>query len=264
MALNPRLRVLLIFASVFTLTSLAVWFINERRGLLRDQSEQSNAAETIATETPTPENALTESVAPLATPTPPIEVLPEATPSLTIANDESEPFFNPTPANENGYTASPTPLVNATPESFAVNAPDGAPLIPVAGVQFKDLQNTFKDARSGGRVHDAIDIIAPRGTPVIACTDGRIVKLFRSDRGGITLYQLSPDEKTVYYYAHLDRYRDGIAEGQTLRRGDVLGYVGDTGNATPGNYHLHFSVARIQTPRDIHNGTNLNPYDLFR
>jgi murein DD-endopeptidase MepM/ murein hydrolase activator NlpD len=260
MALNPRLRVLLIFAAAFTMTSLAVWLINERRGLWRDEREQAAVTEIIA-----PENNL-----PLATPEPTVEATPEITPTPVIASDDAAPLFNSTPMPDAGdfsmppAPATPTPFAVVTPESSAPNpSNNSALLIPVAGVRFEDLQNTFKDARSGGRVHDAIDIIAPRGTPVLACTDGRIAKLFRSERGGITLYQLSLDEKTVYYYAHLDRYRDGIAEGQTLRRGEVLGYVGDTGNATPGNYHLHFSVALIQNPRDIHNGTNLNPYELF-
>lgn len=159
-----------------------------------------------------------------------------------------------------------SPPLSAPPAPAPTTPADtGAELsIPVAGVSFDDLQNTFKDSRSGGRVHDAIDIMAPGGTPVIACTDGRIAKLFRSERGGITLYQLSPDERTVYYYAHLASYAPGIVEGNTLRRGDLVGYVGDTGNAGAGNFHLHFSASRIDDPRDIHGGTQLNPYDLFR
>lgn len=255
MALNPRLRVLLIFVPVFLLTSLAVWLINERRGLWSDKGKNVVA---------------TENTAPVATPAPTIYASPEITPTPLVANTDTIPLSNPTPPTDDSFPispepASPAPSDGVNPESSAMTGINSAPLlIPVAGVRFEDLQNTFKDARSGGRDHDAIDIIAPRGTPVLACTDGRIAKLFRSDRGGITLYQLAPDEKTVYYYAHLDRYRDGIAEGQTLRRGDVLGYVGDTGNATPGNYHLHFSVALIETPGDMHNGTNLNPYELFR
>jgi murein DD-endopeptidase MepM/ murein hydrolase activator NlpD len=119
-------------------------------------------------------------------------------------------------------------------------------LIPVEGIRLDQLQDTFKDSRSEGRVHDAIDIIAPRGTPVLAATDGRVVKLFNSVKGGITFYQLAAaDEHYVLYYAHLERYADGLAEGRVLRRGETVGYVGDTGNATPGNTHLHFQIYHV-------------------
>ncbi len=128
----------------------------------------------------------------------------------------------------------------------------------------EQLQDTFTDARSEGRRHDAIDIIAPRGTPVVAATDGRILRLFQSVKGGITLYQLGQDERTVYYYAHLDRYADGIAEGRVLRRGETIAYVGDTGNATPGNYHLHFQIYLVNDPKKFFTGENLNPYPLLR
>jgi murein DD-endopeptidase MepM/ murein hydrolase activator NlpD len=137
-------------------------------------------------------------------------------------------------------------------------------LIPVAGVRPEQLSDTYNDARSEGRVHNAIDIIAPRGTPVIAVADGRIVRLFNSEKGGITIYQLSADEKLVYYYAHLDRYADGLKDGHSARRGETIGYVGDTGNATPGNYHLHFQVYRITDPKRFWDGENLNPYELLR
>jgi murein DD-endopeptidase MepM/ murein hydrolase activator NlpD len=137
-------------------------------------------------------------------------------------------------------------------------------LIPVAGVRPEQLRDTFQDARSEGRVHDAIDIPAASGAPVLAAADGRVVKLFNSERGGITIYQLSADEHLVYYYAHLERYADGLTEGRYARRGEVIAYVGDTGNAGPGNYHLHFSVAIITDPKHYWNGTNINPYPMLR
>jgi murein DD-endopeptidase MepM/ murein hydrolase activator NlpD len=138
-------------------------------------------------------------------------------------------------------------------------------LIPVEGLKPEQLQDTFKDARSEGRVHDAIDIIAPRGTPVLAATDGRVVKLFNSAKGGITLYQLAAaDEHYVLYYAHLERYAEGLAEGHVARRGETVGYVGDTGNATPGNTHLHFQIYRVADPKHFYTGENLNPYPLLR
>ena len=137
--------------------------------------------------------------------------------------------------------------------------------IPVEGVRPEQLQDTFKDSRSEGRVHDAIDIVAPRGTPVLAATDGRVVKLFQSAKGGITFYQLaSADEHYVLYYAHLERYADGLAEGHFARRGETVGYVGDTGNATPGNTHLHFQIYRVADPKHFWTGENLNPYPLLR
>lgn len=137
-------------------------------------------------------------------------------------------------------------------------------LIPVQGVKAASLVDTYEQARGQGRRHDAIDIMAPRGTPVLAVADGVVMKLFRSDRGGITLYELAPDRRTIYYYAHLDRYAPGIAEGQPLRRGQVLGYVGDTGDAVPGNYHLHFEVSTTADPRKYWGGTPENPYPLLR
>lgn len=137
-------------------------------------------------------------------------------------------------------------------------------LIPVQGVTAGSLVDTYEQSRGQGRRHDAIDIMAPRGTPVVAVADGVVMKLFRSERGGITLYELAPDRRTIYYYAHLDRYATGIAEGQPLRRGQVLGYVGNTGDAGPGNYHLHFEVSTTADPRKYWGGTPENPYPLLR
>jgi peptidoglycan LD-endopeptidase LytH len=135
--------------------------------------------------------------------------------------------------------------------------------VPVQGVRRRDLVDTYTQARSEGRRHDAIDIAAPRGTPVLAVADGVVLKLFRSVRGGTTLYQLAPDQATVYYYAHLDRYAPGISEGKMLRQGTVLGYVGDTGNAGAGNYHLHFGVSTTADPRQYWGGVPRNPYPLL-
>jgi peptidoglycan LD-endopeptidase LytH len=136
-------------------------------------------------------------------------------------------------------------------------------IIPVAGVRQDQLIDTFDDARSEGRVHDAIDIMAPAGTPVLAATGGKILKLFQSERGGTTIYQLSDDEKTVYYYAHLQGYADGLVEGKAVRQGEVIAYVGDTGNAGAGNYHLHFSISAVSDPKRYWEGTNINPYPLL-
>lgn len=136
-------------------------------------------------------------------------------------------------------------------------------LIPAANVTASQLHDTFNQARSEGRQHDAIDIMAPQGTLVLATTDGVVIKLFQSDRGGVTLYELDPSGRYVYYYAHLMRYGDGIAEGKQLRRGDVIAYVGDTGNAGTGNYHLHFAISKLTSPRKWSGGDPINPYPLL-
>jgi murein DD-endopeptidase MepM/ murein hydrolase activator NlpD len=137
-------------------------------------------------------------------------------------------------------------------------------LIPVAGVSPDQLTDTFTDSRSEGRTHDAIDIPAPAGTPVIAAADGEVIRLFQSERGGTTIYQLTANKRLVLYYGHLQRYAEGLVEGRFARQGEVLAYVGDTGNAGPGNYHLHFSVAVIADPKRYWEGTNINPFPLLR
>lgn len=136
-------------------------------------------------------------------------------------------------------------------------------LIPVAGVTASQLHDTFNQARSEGRQHDAIDIMAPQGTPVLATADGRVIKLFQSDRGGVTLYELDPSGRYVYYYAHLMRYADGIVEGRQLRRGDVIAYVGDTGNASAEQFHLHFAISKVTSPGQWSGGDPINPYPLL-
>ncbi len=144
---------------------------------------------------------------------------------------------------------------------------DGDPInliIPVEGVRPNDLRDTFNENRPGGRLHRAIDIIAPRGTPVLAAADGEILRLSRNAAGGITIYQMSDDRKLVFYYAHLDRYADDLAAGDYACQGDVIGYVGDTGNAGAGNYHLHFSIWTVTDPKKYWTGENINPYPILR
>ena len=136
-------------------------------------------------------------------------------------------------------------------------------IIPVAGVRPDQLIDTFDEARSEGRVHDAIDIMAPAETPVLAAADGKIIKLFNSERGGTTIYQLNTNGDLVFYYAHLSHYADGLVEGNTVKHGQVIAYVGDTGNAGAGNYHLHFSIATVSDPKRYWEGTNINPYPLL-
>jgi murein DD-endopeptidase MepM/ murein hydrolase activator NlpD len=132
--------------------------------------------------------------------------------------------------------------------------------IPVQGITAPQLKDTFTQARAGGVPHDAIDIMAPRSTPVLAVDDGRIAKLFLSKAGGITLYQFDPESRYAYYYAHLDRYVDGMTEGGSVSKGQVIGYVGSTGNASPDAPHLHFAIFKLGPERHWWQGVPLNPY----
>lgn len=137
--------------------------------------------------------------------------------------------------------------------------------IPVAGVRASALVDTFTQARAGGaRVHDAIDIMAPTGTPVVAAAPGTVEKLFFSKGGGgISAYVRSDDRRWIYYYAHLDAYAPGLAEGQRVQRGSPIGTVGFTGNASPDGPHLHFAVNRMAAGEKWHEGSPINPYPLL-
>jgi murein DD-endopeptidase MepM/ murein hydrolase activator NlpD len=132
-------------------------------------------------------------------------------------------------------------------------------IVPVTGIARASLRDTFNERR-GASPHEAIDIAAPRGTPVVAAGDGRIVKLFNSVPGGHTVYQFDPDQKFAYYYAHLDAYADGLKEGMPVKRGEVLGYVGTSGNATADAPHLHFAIFRLGPERHWWQGTPVNPF----
>lgn len=135
-------------------------------------------------------------------------------------------------------------------------------IVPVAGVMRASLRDSF-DERRGGHRHEAIDIAAPLRTPVIAAGAGRIAKLFDSVPGGRTIYQFDPEERFAYYYAHLDAYAPGLHEGMQLQRGDLLGYVGVTGNAPAGAPHLHFAIFRLGPERKWWKGEAVNPYPFL-
>ena len=141
-------------------------------------------------------------------------------------------------------------------------APSGL-AIPVVGIKANQLSDTFDDARGQGRRHDAIDIMAAEGTPVMAAADGTIEKLFNSVRGGITIYERSTDNQWIYYYAHLQAYAPGLAEGQQVKRGQVIGRVGHTGDASAAGPHLHFAINRMAPGEKWWNGTAINPYPLL-
>ncbi len=156
----------------------------------------------------------------------------------------------------------PAPQPTAAPVVGA-QASEGL-LLPVQGIAITDIHDTFGDARGSERQHEALDIMAPAGTPVLAAADGTIEKLFTSDRGGLTIYQFEPSGQFSYYYAHLQAYAPGLAEGATVKRGDVLGTVGSTGNADPAAPHLHFAIFRLTPEKQWWTGTPVNPYPLLR
>ena len=152
----------------------------------------------------------------------------------------------------------------AEAEEGLVIGPTGL-AVPVSGIEPSNLTDTYRQARAAGaRVHDAIDIMAPQGTPVVAAAPGRVEKLFFSKGGGgITAYVRSPDDRWIYYYAHLQDYAPGLKEGQMVKRGDPIGRVGATGNANPAGPHLHFAIHRMKPEDDWHEGTAINPYPLL-
>ena len=177
------------------------------------------------------------------------------------------------PARSTSTTADPT-LSNAHDVSAVVpesgRADDVALLrarrliLPVAGVAASQLIDNYLQLRAGGASHEALDIMAARGTPVLAVEDGRVTKLFLSKAGGTTIYQFDAGAEYVYYYAHLDRYGEGIAEGAAVLKGQVIGYVGSTGNASPDAPHLHFAVSRLGPERQWWRGTAINPFLIWR
>lgn len=198
------------------------------------------------------------------------------TPAIApVSTSAGEPFDTPPP--EAAFepvvpreVIAPIETVPATPPPVAVNAQPSlrdadsveSPrpmIVPVAGVPRSAMRDMFNDAR-GGRRHEAIDIMAPTGTPVIATDDGIVKKLFNSKPGGLTIYQFDPDQRFCYYYAHLDRYAPGLHEGQQVKRGDVIGYVGTTGNSPKNAPHLHFALIRLDKERRWWKGTYVNPY----
>ena len=136
--------------------------------------------------------------------------------------------------------------------------------LPVQGVKRKDLRDSFNETRGSARRHEAIDILAPRHTPVIAVEDGTIARLFLSEAGGITIYQFDPTTTYVYYYAHLQKYADGVKEGGAVKRGDVIAYVGTSGNAPRDTPHLHFAIFKMTDEKKWWEGTAIDPYSVLR
>jgi murein DD-endopeptidase MepM/ murein hydrolase activator NlpD len=192
--------------------------------------------------TPTPQDQVrSRTVEPLDLPTPP---------PLTAAQELKKPDL---PGNAEGQ-----PEGNA---SLLLSRGIG---LPIGYLKPADIQDTFFESRGNGeRRHEATDIIAPRGTPVVAVDTGIIAKLFTSKPGGLTIYQFDPTQKYAYYYAHLDRYADGLRESVLVKKGDVIGYVGTTGNANPNTPHLHFAIFELGPEKHWWQGRPINPYPLL-
>jgi murein DD-endopeptidase MepM/ murein hydrolase activator NlpD len=161
-------------------------------------------------------------------------------------------------------SASAIAVAPIAPPPVADAKPADKLLIPVVGINPGQLVDTFDQVRGKERRHEALDILAPKGTQVVAVADGKVVKLFNSKPGGLTVYQFDVTEKFAYYYAHLDHYASGVAEGTYLKRGDLVGYVGNTGNADPAAPHLHFAIFTLTPEKQWWKGTPLNPYPLLR
>jgi murein DD-endopeptidase MepM/ murein hydrolase activator NlpD len=199
---------------------------------------------------------------------------------LTVGCSQRAPWrVMPAPAVAPVVTRTPVSAAGDAPrqQAIALSIPAAAPLdatavahlmsmvFPVPGVDSTRLDDSFEDPRDGGaRRHNAIDIMAPRGSPVLSVQDGRILKLSRNPKGGITVYATDLDEQFVYYYAHLDHYHAGVYAGKPLLRGDTIGYVGTTGNAPENAPHLHFQVMRMPADKHYWEGDPINPYPLLR
>jgi murein DD-endopeptidase MepM/ murein hydrolase activator NlpD len=190
----------------------------------------------------------------------PVLVAPDAAaPPAGAAVPAAPPLSVPEAAPAIPATAAPPPIRPAPAEARGAFL-----LIPVAGVKAGQLMDTYDQARGLDRRHEALDILAPSGTQVLAAADGRVAKLFNSKPGGLTLYQFDATEKFAYYYAHLERYASGVTEGMPLKRGDLIGYVGATGNADPAAPHLHFAVFTLTPEKKWWQGAPLNPYPLMQ
>jgi peptidoglycan LD-endopeptidase LytH len=191
------------------------------------------------------------------------EVAPPASARVGSPNVSSGALVPPKPRSGeggSGFIPSDTPTV-PIPTTGHISAP---PLrMPLDHMDVETMKGGFQEHR-GSRPHEAADLLAPRNTPVHAVEGGTIAKLFVSKAGGFTIYQFDPAGQLCYYYAHLDHYADGLHEGQTVSAGEVIGYVGTTGNAPPNTPHLHFAVFELNDDRQWWKGRAVDPYPLFK
>jgi peptidoglycan LD-endopeptidase LytH len=240
---NSRARLIAVFLLGLVAGALALYFFLWRTGgltpshpLARTTADISSGRGQIAPRVVSPPET------PAArTPQPGATATAESPSDISAVTPPAIPF---TPLA--GFTLGREPLV-----------------MPVQGARATDLRDTFEDARGSARRHEAIDIPAPRGTSVVAAVDGSIEKLFTSKQGGLTVYEFDRDRGYCYYYAHLDRYAEDLKEKQLVRRGDRLGYVGSTGDASAEAPHLHFAIFRLGPEKQWWVGTPVNPYPFL-
>ncbi len=210
-----------------------------------------------------------------------VTIFPEETrPALASAERAGSP---PAPVEDRRATpidVRPSPAEEPAPvapppvsQAVAVAVIEANPLedlrkrvlnVPIKGAARQDIKDSFTELRGGSRRHEAIDLLAPRHTPVVAVEDGTIARLFYSEAGGTTVYQFDPAKTYVYYYAHLERYADGIVEGAVVKRGQVLGYVGTSGNAPKDTPHLHFAIFKMTDKKEWWQGTPIDPFQVLR
>jgi murein DD-endopeptidase MepM/ murein hydrolase activator NlpD len=188
---------------------------------------------------------------------------------VAAADPSPAPSAKPVASSRPGRTSAPTEFPDATVAIVGSNVSDVAYLlsrrllVPVAGVDMSRVEDSFYEPRDGGRTHRAIDILAPRGTPILAADDGKIIRMTTSELGGISMYTVDPDARLVYYYAHMDRYNDAMSPGREIARGDTLGYVGTTGNAPKNTPHLHFQVMRWPADNRYWDGEAIDPFEAL-
>jgi len=162
-------------------------------------------------------------------------------------------------------TASDRPAGAQPKMSATTGSTSGSLRVPIDGTDIETWKGSFDERRGGGaRGHEAVDILSPRNTPVHAVVSGTIAKIFESKAGGHTVYEFDADRRLCYYYAHLERYAPGLHDGQAVSQGDVIGYVGTSGNAPPNTPHLHFAVFQMNDEKQWWNGRPIDPYLVFK
>lgn len=234
--------------------------------------EPAPAASQDAAAPTAPEPVAAEPAPPVVAETPApaaVDAAPPATSAMGAQPAASAPAGTAAPTElsprKDAKVSSAAPAVRASGDAAgALLLAQRSLQLPVVGVQAASLSDQFDLGRGSQRKHEAIDILAPAGTPVVAVDDGRVAKLFASRAGGLTVYQFDPAQRLAYYYAHLQSYAAGVKEGMQLRRGDVIGYVGTSGNADPRTPHLHFAVFRLGNPPKWWEGEAVNPYPALR